>query len=463
MNDREFSLSMLDSHLREIQAGLANAEGHERAAYLLCARSETPGETRLIVRSVELVLPQHIVGSSPDHVSISSQSYVPAIARADRQRQCLVLVHCHPNGFGDFSDQDDREEAEFFRTAFLRAPNGPHGSLILVGLAAPRLIGRVWLDEQNHAPMKRVRVVGRRMRVFEHVGQGEEANLPPWADRQVRAFGKDTQSLLSRLHVGVVGNGGTGSAVCEQLVRLGVGQVTAIDEQALTDTNVTRVHGSGLRDVGMAKAAIAHRHAEQIGTGTVSVAVEGSVCDLEIARMLRACDIVFGCTDDYLGRVILNRLAVWYYIPVIDMAVVIESEQGRIREVTGRITMLFPGNACLRCRGRIPQAKLDAQQLKQLRPEEYAVRVREGYAPELGEPDPAVVMFTTGIAARAVSEFMHLLTGFMGEERTATEVLERFHETEVRMNSLPGREGCYCSMPAKWGRGDEPRFLDLSW
>src|SRR5438105_1196211 len=99
----------------------------------------------------------------------------------------------------------------------------------------------------------------------------EECSLPPWADRQGRAFGKETQALLSRLHVGVVGTGGTGSAVYEQLVRLGVGRVLAIDEQTLTDTNVTRVHGSGLGDVGMAKAAIAQRHAEQIGTGTVGV------------------------------------------------------------------------------------------------------------------------------------------------------------------------------------------------
>jgi hypothetical protein len=38
--------------------------------------------------------------------------------------------------------------------------------------------------------------------------------------------------------------------------------------------------------------------------------------------------------------------------------------------------------------------------------------VREGYAPELEDPDPAVIMFTTGIAARATGEFVHMLTGF---------------------------------------------------
>jgi molybdopterin/thiamine biosynthesis adenylyltransferase len=197
--------------------------------------------------------------------------------------------------------------------------------------------------------------------------------------------------------------------------------------------------------------------------GTLVRAVWGSVCDQEIAPLLRECDAVFGCTDDYLGRVTLNRLAVWYYIPVLDMGVVVDSEGGTIREATGWVTILLPGNACLRCRERIPQDKLESQQLQRLDPKRHAALVREGYVRELGQPDPAVVMFTTAIAARAIMEFMQLITGFMGDDRTATEVLERFHESEVRTNSRPGQEGCYCTSPAQWGRGDEQRFLDLTW
>src|SRR3989442_2474424 len=45
----------------------------------------------------------------------------------------------------------------------------------------------------------------------------------PFFERQVLAFGAESQALLQQLHVGVVGVGGTGSAVVEQLARLGVG------------------------------------------------------------------------------------------------------------------------------------------------------------------------------------------------------------------------------------------------
>jgi proteasome lid subunit RPN8/RPN11 len=341
---------MLTAHMRELRSGFAHPGGHERAAYLFCTKATTPVETRLIVWAVEVVPSEHILSSSPQHVSISSNSYVPALVKADRQDEALVLVHSHPGGYPLFSRQDDREEGELFRTAFIRAPKGPHGSLIVVGTEAPKLIGRVWLDERAHIPISRVRVVGSRLRIFGHMTEGEDVNVPAWADRHVRAFGAETQKLFAKLHVGVVGVGGTGSAVSEQLIRLGIGQLTVIDEQTFTESNVTRVYGSGLSYVGHAKVHITKRSAERIGMGTLVREVWGSVCDQEIAPLLRECDVVFGCTDDYLGRVILNRLAVWYYIPVLDMGVVVDSEGGTIREATGRVTILLPGNACLRSR-----------------------------------------------------------------------------------------------------------------
>lgn len=454
------TLTLHESHLVELRRSFAHPEGHERAAFLFCSRSETERDTRLIVRELVVVPDEHIRSSSSVHISIASSYYVPAIAKAARLGQSLVLVHSHPTGFPDFSEQDDREERELFRTAFIRAPRGPHASLILVGGEKPTLIGRAWTDENTQVPIRRIRAAGRRLRLFDH---GRPPQVAPWADRQVRAFGPGTQEILTGLHVGVVGAGGTGSAVIEQLLRLGVGELTTTDEQALTDSNVTRVYGSGLRDEGMPKVENIERLAAHIGLGTKVNPIRGSVCDEAVAKKLRDCDLVFGCTDDYQGRTVLNRLAVWYHIPVIDMAVSIDSEGGTIREITGRVTILRAGAGCLLCRGRIPQDKLQADVLRRHLPEEGVARAREGYAPELGMPDPAVITFTTGVAARAVTELFQMLTGFMGDDRTATEVLERFHQTAVRTNSTAGLDGCYCVSPSKWGRGDGRRFLDLSW
>jgi hypothetical protein len=454
------TLTLHESHLAELRLAFDHPDGHERAAFLFCSRAETDRKARLIVRDVAVVPDEHIRSSSPTHISIASSYYVPAIANAANLEQSIVLVHNHPTGYDTFSEQDDREERELFPTAFIRAPRGPHASLILVDGEQPTLIARAWTDEKTHVPVQRIRIVGRRLWLFDH---GQPPQVAAWADRQVRAFGPGTQELLAGLHVGVVGAGGTGSAVIEQLLRLGVGEVTDIDDQALTNTNVTRVYGSGLRDVGMPKVENIERLAAHIALGTKMNSVLGNICDEAVAKRLRDCDLIFGCTDDYRGRTILNRLAIWYHIPVIDMGVSIDSDCGTIREITGRVTLLRAGAACLLCRGRIPQDKLLADVLRRHRPEEGVARAREGYAPELGIPDPSVITFTTGIASRAVTELFQMLTGFMGDDRTATEVLERFHETSIRTNSTPGIEGCYCVTPSRWGRGDGRLFLDLNW
>src|SRR5688500_10935071 len=49
-------------------------------------------------------------------------------------------------------------------------------------------------------------------------------------------------TVLGRLKVGVVGLGGTGSAVVEQLARLGVGELLLCDPQEFESTNVNRVY-----------------------------------------------------------------------------------------------------------------------------------------------------------------------------------------------------------------------------
>lgn len=461
MSRRRHTVSMLERHLAELKHGFANQKGHERAAYLFCSRAVMPEEIRFIVRAVEIVPPPYIASSSTEHVSISSSSYVRAIVRADQEDQAIILVHSHPGGFPSFSEQDDREESEFFRTAFERAPNGPHGSMIVVGTDSPVLLGRIWLSDHEWVWLDRIRVVGKRMRIFDRACK--QGTVLPWTNRQVLAFGEATQELLATLHVGVVGAGGTGSAVCEQLIRLGVGRLTVVDDQEFEDTNVNRLYGSGLSDNGLPKVEIVRRQASRIGTGTKVNAVRGSVCDRHVAEALRSCDVVFGCTDDHFGRVILNRLALWYYIPAIDMAVAVDSEAGVIREVIGRVTLLLPGNACLRCRGRVNQRRATADMLWRRNPAEYESRVQEGYAPELRLRDPAVIMFTTGIAARAMTELVQLLTGFMGDDRTASEVVERFHESEVRKNSAAGLPGCDCTSPDRWGRGDQELFLGLTW
>ena len=157
---------------------------------------------------------------------------------------------------------------------------------------------------------------------------------------------------------------------------------------------------------------------------------------------------------------LLVKLALRHLIPVFDVGVKITSSEGTITDITGRVTELFPGNACLFCRQRITAERIAFEQLTS---DEKASRVREGYAPALRDRDPAVIMFTTAVAAQAISELLHRLSGFMGADRSSTEVLLRFHANHVGKNSQPPGPDCMCADRDGWGRGDAKSFLDVSW
>ena len=458
-----YTLTFLETQYAELTAHFFGAAPtKERAAYLLCGISNTDAEQRLLVRRVIPVPDSELLEQSGRHLSIPSQSFLSAMKQANRERAAFVFVHSHPEGIPDHSDQDDREEPGLFRTAYNRisTPDAVHASLVMSSPTLPR--GRVWHDGGATRPIDLVRVLGRRSQFYFRDGfdPGFDASF---FDRAVRASGPDLLPLLQRLTVGVVGAGGTGSAVTELLVRLGVGRLIVADGQKLDRSNVSRVFGSTTRDIGTAKVKLMARNAEQIGLGTVIEPIEKDITYASVMKRFRDCDVVFSCTDDQWGRSILTQFAIEYLVPVIDLGVKIDSADGRIRAIPGRITMLMPGLPCLYCRRQITPEGVSAETLEQLRPLEAQERRREGYIPELPGAEPAVVAFTAATAALAVGEFLHRLTGFKGEDYNLAENLIRFDESVIRKPGATPAQGCFCTNPSLIGRGDRRRFLDQTW
>jgi hypothetical protein len=73
------------------------------------------------------------------------------------------------------------------------------------------------------------------------------------------------------------------------------------------------------------------------------------------------------------------------------------------------------------------------------------------------------VTFTSSTAATAVAEMLHRLTGFMGVDRTVTEVLHFFDDDRIGKNSTPPSTDCICSSPQVICGGDTNPFLGLMW
>ena len=436
----------------------------ETAGVMLAGVAEAPnGDLRLLARCMRWVAESAYTRREWDGLTIQSEGYVPALAEAETLGAACIWVHTHPGQ--DASPRPsrhdqyvDRQISDLFR---LRSGSPYYGALIFSpGSSELTFTGHLQGEGCSAVQIERLWQVGDRWRLI----RAFDSALPPLSaifDRNVRAFGNAVQQTLADLRVAIVGCGGTGSVVAEQLVRLGVRHLILVDPDELSQSNLTRVYGSSWVDVGKPKVQILARHLAGIAPKLRCEVVESMLTLESAARRLTGCDVVFGCTDDNAGRLVLSRMATYLLTPVIDCGVLLSSDDdGQLTGIDGRVTILSPGQACLICRGRIDLARASADLLT---PEERVRREDEGYAPALERTEPAVVAFTTMVGATAVSELLERLIGY-GPESRPSEVLLRCHEREISTNVALPKEGHYCHPAScKLGVGMTQPFLEQTW
>ena len=435
----------------------------ETAGVLLARHVETPGgDVRLLAREIHWVPDDAYHVRDATALSIASHGYVPSLAAAEADQSVPIWLHTHPGNDSsprpsEHDEVVDEELADLFR---LRSGSPLYGAVV-VARTGGRLCFTGHIESANgRRDVDRLWVTGRRFALARN-WLHETPSPPDQFDRNIRAFGGGIQEVLGDLRVAIVGCGGTGSAVIEQLARLGVRHFRFFDPDTLTASNLTRVYGSFPEDIGQPKVNVSAAHVGRIAPDAEVMTSQSKITMEATAKLLLDADVVFGCTDDNAGRLVLSRIASYLLTPVIDCGVLLSSGgDGQIEGIYGRVTMLAPGAACLVCRNRIDLPRAAAEMLA---PDERQRLAAEGYAPALLGVEPAVVAFTTQVAAAAVSELLERLIHY-GPEPAPTEVLLRAHEREVSSNDQDPREGHYCH-PArgKLGLGVTEPFLEQTW
>ncbi len=454
---------VLPLHLRDDLASAAAAR-LETGFVLLVSVIEHADVVRLLGRELHPVRISGYLRRDPDGMTVTPEGYLDALARAEQLDAAALWVHTHP-GPGSSpqpSPRDayvDRQLAETFRA---RTGAPWYGAVVISIDDSKRLTfcGHVQRDSADHVPVRRLWAVGDRLSLTTSFTVGKPDLHEMW-DRNVRAFGADLQRALGELQVTVVGCGGTGSAVVEQITRLGVRHLHLIDPDTLSETNLTRVYGTAPGDVKRPKANVLADHVHRIAPGSMVTTSVGMLTMQDVARQAVTSDVIFGCTDDNAGRLVLSRLAAYYLIPVIDCGVLISSAAGgQVTGIDGRVTVMSPGQGCLVCRDRIDLRRAASELMT---PAERARLAAEGYAPGLAGVEPAVVTYTTLVAALAVGELLERLIGY-GPEPVPSEILARCHDRELSVNTAPPRPGHYCDPAAgQLGRGDIEPFLGQTW
>jgi molybdopterin/thiamine biosynthesis adenylyltransferase len=442
----------LDEELSLAIAGVAT-EQLETAGVLIVGVSETPEELRLLGREFWPAPAASYVDRTSRSLNLNPAAYMRALSRADEIGGVPLFLHSHPVDEA-FPSLLDHEVDDGLRSVFqIRANSALYGSIVVHWSGSLTFTGRLWAEEVDLGAISLLREIGSTFR-FIGAQDADRSTSPEVFERQVLAFGDAMQAILGSMHVGVVGSGGTGSAVIEQLVRLGVGRLTVVDDDLVTPTNVTRIYGSGVRDVGRDKTDVAAANARRIGLGTDVRPIRGRSTSRSVVDALRECDVVFGCTDDHTGRVDLARLVTWCLIPVFDLGVRIESQAHTITGIWCRVTTQTPGSPCVVCWKAVDQDRMRAEQLPG---RERTALAAEGYIPELGARDPAVVAYTTATASLAVNELLLRLTGLAPS--SGQQIMFRPDHREIRVASRPANPNHWCSDRRNLGRGTQDPFL----
>lgn len=444
----------------------------ERATYLLCRCAAVDKDawtgqpaSRLLSRIVVPIPAEELISASPEHITWKTDSFIRLMGRCREEDLVPAVFHSHAAGAAYFSAQDDMNERALFE--LLKKRNGQQTRMLSIILTRDgQLLGRRWSGD-NSAELDRILVWGKRFSIhYPNRGEGQSVEF---LNRQALAFGETFNADMTQLRVAVVGCGATGSAVATMLARLGVGYLALFDKDFVEETNLNRLHGARMADAlaKRSKAIVLSDYVSSMGLGTRTAACENWIGNPECVDMLKSCDLIFGCTDDHFGREFISNYSYFYNTPVIDCGLAIKVRKGSVppelEAFEGRVSVVQPGTACLACRG-IVNSRLAAEQALQLYdPEEYKRRKTEAYVLGEGNPSPAVVTFTTSMAAMAIDEMIHRFQGFRGVDGAIDQRLHRFKFPKDQRQRCEPNPGCpVCGEVHVWGLGDTRPLMDFS-
>lgn len=209
-------------------------------------------------------------------------------------------------------------------------------------------------------------------------------------------LGATAEETLASAKVAIVGLGGGGSHVAQQLAHVGFRHFKLFDGDLIEDSNLNRLVGATEIDVAMAipKVMIAERVIRGIAPAAHVERYQARWQDRPEA--LRGCDLIFGNVDGYRQRWELQVCSHRYCIPYVDIGLDVADVGDEGPKMRGQVILTIPGGPCMKCIDFITDDNLD---------EEGA---RYGDA----GPRPQVVWANGVLASTAVGLAVDLLTGW---------------------------------------------------
>lgn len=159
--------------------------------------------------------------------------------------------------------------------------------------------------------------------------------LPARYQRNRQAITVDQQLTLFQSRVAVIGCGGLGGYVIEELARLGVGTIIAIDPDVFEEHNLNRQLLSSPANLGQAKVAAAAARVAEINPAVTLVPIQAAYAPDNGGELLRDARLVVDALDSIPTRLALAQTCAELEIPLV---------HGAIGGWYGQVTTQFPGD-----------------------------------------------------------------------------------------------------------------------
>lgn len=227
--------------------------------------------------------------------------------------------------------------------------------------------------------------------------------------RNEALFGVNGQRLIAGAKVTIIGLGGLGCHVAQQLGYLGVMDYRLVDGDIVSESNLNRLVGARTTDVDVApKVDVAARVIHTIQPEARIQKINAWLVSEEGGTAIADADIVFACLDRDVHRVALTERCVTKGVPFFDLAT--DTDNGSQLVYGGRVMFSGECERCPFCMGLLDQ--------EQLREDTMTTATREAHdriygidRDTLHRTGPSVVSINGVVASLAVTEFMVWRTG----------------------------------------------------
>ena len=141
--------------------------------------------------------------------------------------------------------------------------------------------------------------------------------MEPRYARNIPALTEEECALLRQKRILVVGCGGLGGHIIDQLARIGAGFLRVVDGDVFEESNLNRQLLSDIAQLGSSKAAAAAAHVARVNPDTAVEAAVEFLTEANAGALLAGCDIVMDALDNIQSRRILANACAGAGIPYV--------------------------------------------------------------------------------------------------------------------------------------------------